>query len=277
MRCERQAGRPSGLRTRMRARLQGEDRQILALAVPAFGALVAEPLFLLADSPIVGRLGTVPLAGLGVAGAAARHRARAVRVPGLRDHRRGRPQRRRRATCGPALAAGVDGMWLAAPARRRCWRWSRCRPHRRWSPRSTSGRDVARQAVTYLRWSLPGVPAMLVVLAATGVLRGLQDTRTPLLVAATGAAVNAVLNVLLVYGAGLGIAGSGHRHLADPDRDGGRASAWWCCAAPAARGADRGRTPAGCAPRSRRHPAAGPHRRAARDAAGRHRRGRPDR
>ena len=45
------------------------DREILRLAVPAFGALVAEPLFLLADSAIVGRLGTVPLAGLGVAGA----------------------------------------------------------------------------------------------------------------------------------------------------------------------------------------------------------------
>lgn len=49
---------------------------------------------------------------------------------------------------------------------------------------------------------------MLVVLAATGVLRGLQDTRTPLYVAIGGFAANAVLNVGLVYGAGLGIAGS---------------------------------------------------------------------
>jgi Na+-driven multidrug efflux pump len=45
------------------------DRRILALAVPALGALIAEPLFLLADSAIVGRLGTTELAGLGLAGA----------------------------------------------------------------------------------------------------------------------------------------------------------------------------------------------------------------
>ncbi|MBO0825723.1 MAG: MATE family efflux transporter, partial [Actinobacteria bacterium] len=44
-----------------------QDAEILRLALPAFGALVAEPLFLLADSAIVGRLGTVPLGGLGVA------------------------------------------------------------------------------------------------------------------------------------------------------------------------------------------------------------------
>jgi Na+-driven multidrug efflux pump len=43
------------------------DREIVALAVPAFGALVAEPLFLMADTAIVGHLGTVQLAGLGVA------------------------------------------------------------------------------------------------------------------------------------------------------------------------------------------------------------------
>ena len=54
--------RPAG------ARLQALDRQILHLAVPALGALVAEPLFLVADSLIVGRLGTAPLAGLGIAG-----------------------------------------------------------------------------------------------------------------------------------------------------------------------------------------------------------------
>src|ERR1700691_5063576 len=43
------------------------DAEILRLAIPAFGALVAEPLFLFADSVIVGRLGTTPLGGLGVA------------------------------------------------------------------------------------------------------------------------------------------------------------------------------------------------------------------
>ncbi|WP_114561318.1 MATE family efflux transporter, partial [Desertihabitans aurantiacus] len=48
----------------------------------------------------------------------------------------------------------------------------------------------------------------LVVLAATGVLRGLQDTRTPLYVAIGINLANIVLNVTLVYGLGLGIRGA---------------------------------------------------------------------
>jgi putative MATE family efflux protein len=67
---------------------------------------------------------------------------------------------------------------------------------------------AAPHAITYLRISSLGIPAMLIVLAATGVLRGLQDTRTPLYVAVCGFAANAGLNVALVYGADLGIAGS---------------------------------------------------------------------
>ena len=39
---------------------------------------------------------------------------------------------------------------------------------------------VSSQAQTYLRVMAAGLPAVLVMLAATGVLRGLQDTRTPL-------------------------------------------------------------------------------------------------
>ena len=42
------------------------NRRILELALPAFAALVAQPLFVMADTAIVGQLGTVPLAGLGV-------------------------------------------------------------------------------------------------------------------------------------------------------------------------------------------------------------------
>src|SRR5207237_4095671 len=63
-------------------------------------------------------------------------------------------------------------------------------------------------ATSYLRIAALGIPAMLTVLAATGVLRGLQDTRTPLYVAVSGFVANAALNAGLVYGAGLGIAGS---------------------------------------------------------------------
>ena len=45
------------------------DRQILALAVPALGALAAEPLYVLVDTAIVGHLGTPQLASLAIAAA----------------------------------------------------------------------------------------------------------------------------------------------------------------------------------------------------------------
>ena len=67
---------------------------------------------------------------------------------------------------------------------------------------------VSAGAATYLRISLLGAPAMLAVLAGTGVLRGLQDTRTPLLVAVAGNVINVALNATFVLGLHWGIAGS---------------------------------------------------------------------
>jgi putative MATE family efflux protein len=52
------------------------------------------------------------------------------------------------------------------------------------------------------------VVPVLVMLAATGILRGLQDTRTPLVVAVVGNLANIGANLALVYGLRLGIAGS---------------------------------------------------------------------
>ncbi|GAA2467123.1 MATE family efflux transporter [Streptomyces macrosporus] len=189
-----------------RAAVRRHDREIIALALPAFGALVAEPLFVMVDSAIVGHLGTPQLAGLGVAATllttgvnifvflAYATTAAVARRVGAGD-------------LPAAIRQGMDGIWLAlllgaavvavvlptAPALIDLF--------------GTSA-TAAPHAVTYLRISTLGIPAMLVVLAATGVLRGLQDTRTPLYVAVGGFSANAVLNLVLVYGAGWGIAGS---------------------------------------------------------------------
>ena len=183
------------------------DRQILALAVPALGALVAEPLFVLVDSAIVGHLGTAPLAGLALASTilitiiglcvflAYATTAAVARRLGAGDR-------------SGALQLGVDGMWLAAGLGvvLAVATWLAAP----WLVGALGASDdVAEQAVTYLRWSAPGLPGMLLVLASTGALRGLLDTRTPLVVATLGAVCNAVLNVVLVYGVGMGIAGSG--------------------------------------------------------------------
>ncbi|MFK4184636.1 MATE family efflux transporter [Streptomyces sparsogenes] len=182
------------------------DREIVALALPAFGALVAEPLFVMADSAVVGHLGTPQLAGLGVAAALL---TTAVNIFVFLAYATTAAVARRvgAGDLAGALRQGLDGIWLALllggaviavtlPA----------------APGLIdlfgASDTAAPHAVTYLRISSLGIPAMLVVLAATGVLRGLQDTRTPLYVAIGGFAANAGLNATLVYGAGLGIAGS---------------------------------------------------------------------
>ena len=214
---ERGVRRPEkGDRGRTQARVQAraqrkalrrdQDREILRLAVPAFLALVAEPLFLLADSAVVGHLGTPELAALGIAAAvlgtlvslciflAYGTTASVARQVGAGNTR-------------GALVQGVDGLWLAAligvivttvamPLTGRIVAL--------FGP----GARVADLAVTYLQVALLGVVPLLLMLAATGVLRGLQDTRTPLVVAVVGNLANIALNVALVYGVGLGIAGS---------------------------------------------------------------------
>ncbi|WP_407319901.1 MATE family efflux transporter [Isoptericola halotolerans] len=182
------------------------DREILALAWPALGALVAEPLFVLVDSAVVGHLGTAQLAGLSLAStllitlvglcvflAYATTAAVARRLGAGHDRE--------------ALQSGVDGMWLALGLGvvLAAFLWIAAP----WAVTSMGASDdVALHATTYLRWSAPGLPGMLLVLATTGVLRGLQDTRTPLWVASGGAVLNAVGSVALVYGVGMGIAGS---------------------------------------------------------------------
>lgn len=182
------------------------DREILRLAVPAFLTLVAEPLFLLADTAIIGHLGTPELAGLGIAGAvlgtlislcvflAYGTTATVARRIGAGD-------------LVGALTHGIHGVWLAVLI----------------GAVTTvigilgtpllvglfgPGPEVAVHAETYLRIGLLGAIPLLVMLATTGILRGLQDTRTPLAVALGGNLANVALNLWFVYGLDLGIAGS---------------------------------------------------------------------
>ena len=189
-----------------RATHRETDREILRLAVPAFLALVAEPLFLLSDAAIVGHLGTPELAGLGVAAVVLQTvvglcvflaygtTASVARHLGAGDLR-------------AALAQGVDGVWLAVLIGTLATALGIAL-----TPTLVGafgvGAEVADHAETYLGIAFLGTTPLLVMLAATGVLRGLQDTRTPLLVAVVGNGLNIVFNVVLVYGLDLGIAGS---------------------------------------------------------------------
>ncbi|MET9935380.1 MULTISPECIES: MATE family efflux transporter [unclassified Streptomyces] len=182
------------------------DREIVSLALPAFGALVAEPLFLMVDSAIVGHLGTPQLAGLAIAAALL---STAVSVFVFLAYATTAAVARRvgAGDLPAAIRQGMDGIWLALLLGAAVVALTL--PTAPWLVDVFGASDTAApHAVTYLRISSLGIPAMLVVLAATGVLRGLQDTRTPLYVAIGGFAANGALNLGLVYGAGLGVAGS---------------------------------------------------------------------
>lgn len=182
------------------------DRQILRLALPTLAALVAEPAFLLVDTALVGHLGAVPLAGLGIASVVLQTAVGLLVFLAYATT----PAVARRLGAGDrtgAVRAGIDGIWLAlavgavlvligvitAP----------------WAVAAFGASPaVTTAASTYLTISVWGLPAMLLVLAATGLMRGLQDVRTPLVIVGIGFTANAVLNAVLIYGLGWGIAGS---------------------------------------------------------------------
>lgn len=183
------------------------DRRMLSLATPTLGALVAQPLFVLIDTAMVGHLGSEPLAGLAVASTiittmvgllvflAYQTTASVARAIGAGD----------RAT---ALRGGWDGVFaagligvLAVVSLVLGGGWGI-------RALGASG-PVAEHADTYLVAAAPGVFGMLVTYAATGTLRGLSHVRLVLLVALLGAVANVILNAVFIYGLRLGIAGSG--------------------------------------------------------------------
>ncbi|HEV7948459.1 MAG TPA: MATE family efflux transporter, partial [Glaciihabitans sp.] len=182
------------------------DADIARLAVPALGALVAEPLFLLTDTALVGHLGANALGGLGIASTilqtvvglliflAYATTPAVARALGA-GNRRG------------AIRAGIDGMWLAALLGAALLGAGIAASGDLVAAFGSSP-AVTEQGTIYLSISVWGLPGMLLVIAATGLLRGLQDTRTPLIVAVGGFGLNAALNVLFIYGFGWGIAGS---------------------------------------------------------------------
>ena len=201
-------------------------------------ALIAEPLFLLADSAIVGH-GTAELAELGVASAALITAAGVfvflaygttsvvARQLGAGDTR-------------AAIAAGVDGLWLAVglgvatAALVATFAEPICAVF-------GASEAVLVQATTYLRISAFGIPGMLVILAVTGVLRGLQDTRTPLVASVLGFGANVVLNLVFVYGLHWGIAGSAWGTVIAQTGMALGLVPWSCCGTPSSRRCTRTR------------------------------------
>jgi MATE family, multidrug efflux pump len=182
------------------------DREILKLAVPALGALAAEPLYLLADTAMVGHLGTQELAALAIAatllaGAFTLFNfltygttAQVARLSGAAEH----AQAGRLAAQALWLASGIGVVLTAAIA-------ALAVPLVELM--GGEGR-VGELAVTYLRIGSLGLPFALIALSGQGFLRGVSDLRTPLIIVVVANAANVALNVLFIYGFGWGLAGS---------------------------------------------------------------------
>lgn len=181
--------------------------QILALAIPTFGQLIAEPAFILIDTAVVGHVGDAALAGLSVGSTIILTTVGlciflAYGTTSQVGHLIGAGKRKE------GLEAGIDGLWLALtigiltslaiffaadPL---------CRL-------IGANGDVLNNAVHYVRAIVFGIPGMLLVYAANGIFRGLQKVRITLMAAVGGAVVNTLLDFLFVFGLGWGITGSG--------------------------------------------------------------------
>jgi putative MATE family efflux protein len=185
-------------------------RRVLALASSALVVLVAEPLYLLVDTAVVGHLGAVPLAGLAVGGVVLAQvaglgtflaygtTARAARHHGAGD----RPA---------AVAEGVAATWIALLVGAGVivvgW-WAAP-----WIATLLGGGGAVTDAATgWLRIAVFGAPGILVALAGHGWMRGVQDTRRPIVVVLAGNGLSALACPVLVYGLGpvpaLGLEGS---------------------------------------------------------------------
>ena len=188
---------------RLRSR---HDREIARLGVPALGALVAEPLYVLADTAVVGNIGTEQLAGLAVASSAlltgyAAFIFLAYGTTAAVSRLLGAGRTR------DAAHQAVQGLWLAAVIGVVVTAALLAFAGPVVEVLGATG-AVRTNALVYLRISAFGITFQLLTFAGTGYLRGLQDTRTPLFVAVGAALTNLVLELVLIEGFGYGIGAS---------------------------------------------------------------------
>jgi putative MATE family efflux protein len=187
-------------------RIDELDRRILAIAVPALGSLLVEPIYVLTDTAVVGRLGTDELGGLAVASTVLNTLVWIFNFLSYGTTVRVAVRRGRGDTEGAASDA-LQGLWLATGLGLATAlgiflgaRWLG----------GVVGDDpaVVHLGVTYLRIAVVGIPFQLVTVACIGYLYGLPDTRTPFAVLALSTTTNLVVELVLVFGFDTGIAGS---------------------------------------------------------------------
>lgn len=182
------------------------DQEIFRLAVPALGALAADPLVSLVDTAFVGQLGKVPLGALGVSVAVfsiaffmfsfLAYGTTPLIAGAVADGRAGDAGR---ITAGALVLGLTIGLAMtgilelfADPVLRLMG----------------AEADLLADAAVYLRIRALGMPAVLVATVAHGVFRGHQDTKTPMWVTGSIAVLNLILDPILIFGLGGGLAGA---------------------------------------------------------------------
>lgn len=182
------------------------DRRIFALAIPALGALAAEPLLSLADTFFVSRLGASALGALAVNGAvfgfvfvvfnflAYVTTPMVARAQGAGD--RERASEVISSSLVLAIGLGVITTLILMVFARPILLLVQ------------TGPEVIAPALDYLRIKAVAAPAVLVILAGHGSFRGLADTRTPLLITLAINALNAVIDPILIFGLNMGVSGA---------------------------------------------------------------------
>jgi putative MATE family efflux protein len=182
------------------------DREIVRLALPALGALAAEPLYLLADTAMVGHLGTEELAALAIA---ATLLTGAFTLFNFLTYGT-TAQVARFHGAGEELEAGrlaAQALWLSAGIGVCLTALLASLAVPLVEVMGGDGR-TGDLAVMYLRIGSIGLPFALIALAGQGWLRGVSDLRKPLVIVVAANAANVALNVLFIYGFGWGLAGS---------------------------------------------------------------------
>ncbi|HEY5031599.1 MAG TPA: MATE family efflux transporter [Actinomycetes bacterium] len=182
-------------------------RRLLSLAASAFVVLAAEPLYVLVDTAVVGHLGSVPLAGLGIGAALLTlvvivgtfveygTTGRAARWYGAGDR-------------AAAVNEGVQASWLAVVLGVAVVGVAEAFAHPLTLVLAGGNGETQRAAETWFRIAVLGVPGILLVLAGNGWMRGVQETRAPVRIVLLANGLSAVASPLLVYPAGLGLNGS---------------------------------------------------------------------
>ncbi len=186
------------------------NKTFLLLSFPVLLSMIAEPVTGLVDTAFIARLGSISLAALGVGTIVLSSTFWVFAFLGIGIQTEvgqslGKNETERASETGYlALLLGfilgcllIIALWL-------------------WSPAIISvmgaKADIYTQSLEYTKIRLIGAPAILMTLAAFGILRGMQNMRVPLWIAVFINVTNIVLDAVLIFGLGpfprLGIAGA---------------------------------------------------------------------